>query len=1043
MVLEINPPLDTAPLREVIRAAYLADEGEMVARLARRARLAPQAQARVRGRAEALVHGVRSRQAASPLDAFLREYDLSSREGVVLMCLAEALLRIPDAATADRLIRDQLPRGEWEKHLGHSGSFFVNASTFGLLLTGRVVALEEAPGDTLTAALKRLAARGGEPVVRAVLKSAMGILARQFVMGETIEEAFAARDTSPSIRYSFDMLGEAALTASDAERYFRAYARAIDVLAGEAQEADAWAGPGVSIKLSALHPRYEYAQRRRVMEELVPRLAALARRARDARLLVTLDAEESERLELMLDVFAAVYESDEWAGWEGFGLAVQAYQKRALAVIDWLAAKARERRRRIPLRLVKGAYWDAEIKRAQVQGLEGYPVFTRKRHTDVSYLACVRAMLSAQDAFFCQFATHNAQTIAYVLECAGGERSFEFQRLHGMGEALYREVQAMAPVACRIYAPVGSFDALLPYLVRRLLENGANTSFVNRVGHPEVPIERLVEDPVATVEREGAVPHPRIPLPVDLFGSERKNSLGFSFADPTALQAMAQGLERALSRPWSAAPLVCGRPLPGRPAPVWDPSDRQRQVGEVIEATPEQGAGAIERARAAAPAWDRTPAEERARILERAADLLEAHRDELMARIVREAGRTLPNALAEVREAADFCRYYASQARKHFADLLLPGPTGEENHLRLRGRGVFVCVSPWNFPLSIFVGQVAAALAAGNGVVAKPAPQTPLTAMRAVELLLEAGVPEDVLHLLPGGRVLGAALTAHPGIAGVAFTGSFETARAIDAVLGRREGPMVPLIAETGGLNAMVVDSSALTEQVVTDALQSAFDSAGQRCSALRLLFLQEEVAERTLEMLAGAVDELKLGDPLRLDTDVGPLIDEAARERLLAHVRSIERQARLVCMARLPVEEEAAGCFFAPRVFEIESPDILRREVFGPILHVVRWKASELDRVVEAINATGYGLTLGVHSRVESTIRRVLEGARVGNMYVNRNMIGAVVGSQPFGGEGLSGTGPKAGGPHTLPRFAVERSLCVNTAAAGGNAALLASLGD
>ncbi len=1042
MDLEIVPPLETPPPRAAIRAAYLADEGETVEGLARRARLAPAGASRVRAAAENLVKGVRSRQAASPLDAFLREYDLSSHEGVVLMCLAEALLRIPDAATADRLIRDQLPRGDWEKHLGRSASFFVNASTFGLLLTGRVVALEETPGETLTAALKRLAARGGEAVVRAVLKSAMSILARQFVAGETIEEALQARDPSPLTRYSFDMLGEAALTARDAERYFQAYAHAIEALADQAEGTDPWAAPGVSIKLSALHPRYEYSQRRRVMEELVPRLKALVRRARDARLVVTLDAEESERLELMLDVFAAVYESGECAGWEGFGLAVQAYQKRAAPVIEWLAALSRAQRRRIPLRLVKGAYWDTEIKRAQVQGLEGYPVFTRKRHTDVSYLACARAMLSAEDAFFCQFATHNAQTIAYVLECAGDGRAFEFQRLHGMGEALYREVQTVAPVPCRVYAPVGSFDALLPYLVRRLLENGANTSFVNRVGHPEVPIERLVEDPVATVEREGAVPHPRIPLPVDLFGPERKNSLGFSFADPVALQAMAEGLERAFSRPWSAAPLVSGRRLPGRPAPVRDPSDRRRQVGEVIEATPEQGGEAIERARAAAPAWDRTPVEERASILERAAGLLEAHRDELMARIVREAGRTLPNALAEVREAADFCRYYAAQARKQFADLALPGPTGEENRLRLRGRGVFVCVSPWNFPLSIFVGQVAAALAAGNGVVAKPAPQTPLTAMGAVELLLEAGVPEDVLHLVPGGRALGAALTAHPAIAGVAFTGSFETARAIDAVLGRREGPMVPLIAETGGLNAMVVDSSALTEQVVTDAIQSAFDSAGQRCSALRLLFLQEEVAERTLEMLAGAVDELKLGDPLRLDTDVGPLIDEAARERLLAHVRSIERQARLVCMARLPGEEDT-GCFFAPRVLEIENPDLLRREVFGPILHVVRWKASELDRVVGAINATGYGLTLGVHSRVESTIRRVVEGARVGNMYVNRNMIGAVVGSQPFGGEGLSGTGPKAGSPHTLPRFAVERSVCVNTAAAGGNAALLASLGD
>ncbi|TXF12840.1 bifunctional proline dehydrogenase/L-glutamate gamma-semialdehyde dehydrogenase PutA [Pelomicrobium methylotrophicum] len=1042
MDVQPDPAPDDPSLRGRIRAAFLADERETVERLARRARLEAAAQSRVRAAAEALVKGVRARQAASPLEAFLREYDLSSQEGVVLMCLAEALLRIPDAATADSLIRDKLPRGDWEKHLGRSPSFFVNASTFGLLLTGRVVALEQAPGDTLTLALKRLAARGGEPVVRAVLRSAMGILARQFVMGETIEEALKARDASPLTRYSFDMLGEAALTARDAERYYQAYAKAIDALAGQADDPDPYAAPGISIKLSALHPRYEHAQRQRVMDELVPRLSALVRRARDARLVVTLDAEESERLELMLDVFAAVFTSGDCEGWEGFGLAVQAYQKRASAVIEWLAALARARRRRIPLRLVKGAYWDTEVKRAQVQGLAGYPVFTRKRHTDVSYCACARAMLEAQDAFFCQFATHNAQTIAYVLECAGAERRFEFQRLYGMGEALYREVHATAPVPCRIYAPVGSFDALLPYLVRRLLENGANTSFVNRVGHPEVPVERLTEDPVATVEREGAAPHPRVPLPVELFGSGRKNSLGFSFADPVALDAMARGLQQALSRPWRAAPLVAGRRLPGAAVPVRDPADRRRQVGEVVEATPAQGAEAIERARAAASNWDRMPTEQRARILERVADLLEAHRDELMARIVREAGRTLPDALAEVREAADFCRYYAAEARRLFTDVMLPGPTGEENRLRLRGRGVFVCVSPWNFPLAIFVGQIAAALAAGNSVVAKPAPQTPLTAMRAVELMLEAGVPEEVLHFVPGGRALGAALTAHPGIAGVAFTGSFETARAIAAVLAQREGPIVPLIAETGGVNAMVVDSSALTEQVVVDTIQSAFNSAGQRCSALRLLLLQEEVAERTLEMLSGAVDELKVGDPLRLDTDVGPLIDEGARERLQAHGARMSREARLVCQAKLPQDADH-GCFFAPQVFEIGDPAILRQEVFGPILHVARWKAGDLERVVEAINATGYGLTLGVHSRLESTVERLLQRARVGNVYVNRNMIGAVVGCQPFGGEGLSGTGPKAGGPHTLPRYAVERSVCVNTAAAGGNAALLASLGD
>ncbi|MFZ5557948.1 MAG: bifunctional proline dehydrogenase/L-glutamate gamma-semialdehyde dehydrogenase PutA [Pseudomonadota bacterium] len=1032
---------DAGPPRERLRRAFLAPESERILDLAREAMLDEPRREAVRARAAALVGGVRRRQGESGLDAFLREYDLSSQEGVVLMCLAEALLRIPDDATADSLIRDKLPQGDWERHLRRSPSFFVNASTFGLLLTGRLVRLETEPGGVLTGALKRIASRGGEPLVRRALRAAMAILARQFVMGETIGDALERRDPSPLTRYSFDMLGEAALTAADAERYRAAYAAAIDALAAAGAGGGIRAPLGLSIKLSALHPRYEFSQRERVLAELVPRLADLAAKARDAGLVVTLDAEESERLELMLEVYAAVFARAELAGWEGFGLAVQAYQKRAPEAVDWLAELARGAGRRVPLRLVKGAYWDTEIKRAQVLGLDGYPVYTRKRHTDVSYLACARRLLAAEDAFFPQFATHNAHTIAWILEHSRDPARFEFQRLHGMGEALYREVQALAPIPCRVYAPVGSFDALLPYLVRRLLENGANTSFVNRIGQPDVAMERLTEDPVERVRRDGGAPHPAIPPPLRLF-TDRLNSRGIGFSDPVALAQLERGVRRALEQPWRAAPIVGGEVGKGEGRAVRDPADRRRTVGQVVEASDAAAERALRLARAAAPGWAATPAEERAAILRRAADRLEASRDELMARIAREGGRTLPDALGEVREAADFCRYYAREAKRLLGEELeLPGPTGEANRLRLAARGTFACISPWNFPLAIFVGQIAAALAAGNCVVAKPAPQTPLTGFRAVELLLEAGVPPGVLHFLPGGGDLGARLVADPAVDGVAFTGSVATGRAIAAARAQRPGPLIPLIAETGGLNAMIVDSSALAEQVVADALASGFNSAGQRCSALRLLFIQEDVAERTLDLLAGAAAELRLGDPLDLATDVGPVIDEAARERLQRHAARMEREARLVGQAAPPAAPH--GVFFAPRIFEIPSPASVREEVFGPIMHALRWKAGELDRVVDAVNATGYGLTLGVHSRIEAHVRQVIARARVGNCYVNRNMIGAVVGSQPFGGEGLSGTGPKAGGPYTLPRYAVERAVCVNTAAGGGNPDLLRQADD
>ena len=771
-----------------------------------------------------------------------------------------------------------------------------------------------------------------------------------------------------------------------------------------------------------------------MIAELVPRVRTLAERAREGGVGMTLDAEEAERLELSLDVFERVAAAPSLAGWEGLGLAVQAYLKRAPAVIDWLAALARMHHRRIPVRLVKGAYWDAEVKRAQLQGLDGYPVYTRKRNTDVSYLACMARILAAGDAFHGQFATHNAHTVASVLERARGRRDFEFQRLHGMGEDLYDDVVASG-AACRVYAPVGSHEDLLPYLVRRLLENGANTSFVNRIADPGIPIETVVADPAALAASQMPAANPKIPLPRALY-PDRRNSGGIAWADESASAPVLAALEPLLARTdWTAGPIVGGRTLAGAARVARDPATG-REIGRV-----EEGDAAAVRAALAAAAGARIPpAEARAAILERAADLLEARRVELLAVLAREAGKTLPDGLGEVREAADFCRYYALLARRQFAaPLELPGPTGESNRLELTGRGTFACISPWNFPLAIFTGQVAAAFAAGNAVVAKPAEQAPLVAALAVRILHEAGVPADALALVPGaGETVGAALVADPRTAGVCFTGSTATAHAINRALAAREGPLVPFIAETGGLNAMLVDSSALPEQVVTDVLASGFNSAGQRCSALRILCLQREIAPRVIEILAGATAELRLGDPARLSTDVGPVIDAEALAMLEAHAARMDREATLLCRAPLPPGLEG-GSFFAPRAYEIASLDAIDREIFGPIVHVVRFDASEMDALVDRINAKGYGLTMGIHSRIEETIERVRRRACAGNLYVNRNMIGATVGVQPFGGEGLSGTGPKAGGPHYLLRFAHERTFTVNTAAAGGNASLIA----
>ena len=982
-----------------LRAAYRADEERVVADLAAEAALPADARARIAKTARKLVETARAdRVAAGGLDAFLHEYSLATEEGVVLMCLAEALLRIPDADTADRLIRDKLAGADFTRHLGHSQSVLVNASTWGLMLTGRVVALDDGTRD-IAGFLGKLVAKAGEPVIRNAMLQAMRIIGRQFVMGRTMDEALerAAEPDNAVYRYSFDMLGEAALTARDAERYFAAYSQAIERIGAARRD-----GLGISVKLSALHPRYEFAQRRRVLEKLTPRLAALALKARDAGIQMTVDAEEAARLELSLDVIERVLAD------YPLGLAVQAYQKRAPEVIGWVADAARRAGRQVHVRLVKGAYWDAEIKRAQEAGFDDYPVFTRKSSTDTSYIACIKRLFAAGDAVFPQFATHNAHSVATVLELARGA-PFEFQRLHGMGEALYKQiVGTLAP--CRVYAPVGSHEDLLPYLVRRLLENGANTSFVNRWIDDAVPVDAVIADPVARTAALAIKRHPRIPKPRAIGENGRLTGRGIDLSDP-----------------WD---------IPALPEP---------ELRRVPESTPEAIERALSHAHAGAHGWDLRGGTERAAILEHAAALFERDMPALMALAVREGGKTLPDAVAEVREAVDYCRYYAGRARAEFAaPMPLPGPAGEANQLELHGCGVFACISPWNFPVAIFTGQVTGALAAGNAVVAKPAGQTPQCAAAAVRLLHEAGVPADVLHLLPGGgATVGAALIKDPRTSGVVLTGSTETARSINETLARRPGPIVPLIADTGGQNDMIVDSTGLPVQVVVDAIASAFRSAGQRCSALRVLFLQDEVADRMIEMLTGAMAEINVGDPSLLETDVGPVIDESARKTLQEHADRMAREAKLLYRVPLgAVLQLPRGVFFAPCAFEIDRLDRLTREVFGPVLHVIRYDADRLDDVLAAIRATGYGLTLGIHSRIDETVRRIRAALPVGNTYVNRSVIGAAVGMQPFGGEGLSGTGPKAGGPYYLPRFAVERTLSINTAAAGGNASLL-SLGE
>ncbi|HBT58575.1 MAG: bifunctional proline dehydrogenase/L-glutamate gamma-semialdehyde dehydrogenase PutA [Pseudomonadota bacterium] len=995
-------------------------------------------------KASQLIVDVRKRDnAVDSIDALLQQYSLDTQEGIMLMCLAEALLRVPDADTADALIRDKLNAAQWDRHLGQSEHTLVNAAAWGLVMTGKVVNMDQRQDGTPGTVLGRLIKRSGEPVIRAAMMQAMKIMGRQFVLGRTITEALknGKPQRDQGYTYSFDMLGEAALTRADAEKYFQDYSKAIAALVDDKYKGRS-PKPTISIKLSALHPHYETAREEQVLKELGDSVLALVRQARVGDVGITIDAEEADRLELSLKLFERVYRHPDVQGWGNFGLVVQAYSKRALPVLCWLTLVARSQGDRIPVRLVKGAYWDSEIKWSQQAGLSSYPVFTRKEATDVSYLACARYLLSplTEGHIYPQFATHNAHTVTCILELAG-RREFEFQRLHGMGDALYDTVIEQAKCPVRIYAPVGAHKDLLPYLVRRLLENGANSSFVHKLVDPRVPVDSLTTHPVNALKRHASLANPRIPLPPALFGDARRNSRGVNMNILSEWLPLKDELDKWWDARWSGAPLVNGKRLQGEGRPVMCPYELSHQVGELVWASADQTRSAIDSLSSAFVRWNATPVDERAAILERTADKLEEHMPELMALCTREAGKLLQDGIDEVREAVDFCRFYAMQARQRFATITLPGPTGESNELYLQGRGVFACISPWNFPLAIFLGQVSAALVCGNTVVAKPAEQTSLVAVRCVELMHEAGLPGDVLALLPGdGAQVGSVITSDPRIAGVAFTGSTQTAHVINRALAARNGAIAPMIAETGGQNAMIVDSTALPEQVVNDVVHSAFQSAGQRCSALRVLFVQEDIAERVIELLKGAMGELHVGDPARRDTDVGPVIDADARDGLLKHIREMKQAGRLI--AETPVPESLNGHFVAPVAFRLDSINELSEEHFGPVLHVVTWRARDLDKIIDDINATGFGLTLGVHTRNEDTAEHIDARVRIGNVYINRNQIGAVVGVQPFGGQGLSGTGPKAGGPHYLLRFVTERTRTINTTAVGGNASLL-SLGD
>lgn len=970
------------------------------------------------------------KRAMGQLETFLKQYSLSTEEGLALMCLAEALLRIPDKATANDLIKDKIAAANWLAGMGDTKDWLVKAAGVGLMMTRK----------TLDSVLGSIS----QPVIREAILQAMRMMGKQFVLGQDIDEAIknAREQEKKGYRFSYDILGEGARTSADAERYFNAYLAAIGAI-GKAAASMVDKRPGLSVKLSALHPRYSFAQRERCVPEMTARLTELCKVSAQQNITLTVDAEEVDRLELSLDIIEGAMKNAGTQGWEGFGLAVQAYQKRATALIDHVHQVARAQGQKLQVRVVKGAYWDTEIKRAQVQGLADYPVYTRKVNTDLSFLTCAQKLFAANDYLYPMLATHNAHTVAGILELSQGKK-FEFQRLHGMGSSLHDLVLKDGLANVSVYAPVGPHEDLLAYLVRRLLENGANTSFVNQVLDDKIPVAQIVKDPIEAARSSNTKRHPGIAMPLDLYRKEgthgRSNSGGFDLTDGAViLPFIAQ--QKRFDKPYEAFPLIDGRAHKnGVSAKVSNPNHNSKNAGQAYSADNALIEMAMRAATAGFKTWSKTPADTRAAALEKAADLMEANRDELMALLTNEAGKTYADGLAEVREAVDFLRYYANLGRHDFAEngQALPGPTGESNRIRLVGRGVFVCISPWNFPLAIFTGQIAAALMAGNAVVAKPASLTPLIAQRAVELMHQAGVPAAALNLLPGSGRMGAALVAHNDVAGVTFTGSTAVAQEINRTLAAKNGPIVPLIAETGGMNAMIVDSSALPEQVIDDVITSAFTSAGQRCSALRILCLQDDIADKMLHMLKGAMAELKIGPAENLASDIGPVIDENARKGLVEHQNMLQKTAQHIGTVPMATGLETEGCFFAPCAYELKDLSTLDKEVFGPILHVVRWKKDDLGKLVETLNGKGYGLTFGLHTRIDSTQKELLEAINAGNLYVNRSMIGAVVGTQPFGGMGLSGTGPKAGGPHYMHRFASEKTITINTTAAGGNASLV-----
>lgn len=1017
-----------------IRENYLINEQVAVEALLSQISLASKQQDEIERQAKHLIQVAR-KAAEKPdmADAMLHKYKLTSKEGLALMCLSEALLRIPDKKTADELIKDRLTNTNWGAHFERQDSLAVSASTVALSLT-RTILKKSENSSKVGNFFKSVLEKTSDPFIQQGIKQAMKILAEKFVVGQTIEEAVKngkAREERGYL-HSYDMLGEEAYTQADAEKYFTAYANAIEAVGQSAGDRGVINSSGISVKLSALHPRYDFKNMDRVMDELVPKLKELVHLAKQYNIGLSMDAEESYRLDPSLHVYQEILSDSSLKDWSGFGFVVQAYQKRAVSVIDHLQELAHAVNKRLPVRLVKGAYWDSEIKLAQELGLQDYPVFTRKASTDVSYVVCAQKLLGDPAAFYPQFATHNALTVA-TLQTLGKGRQFEFQRLHGMGESLYDSLalQRSDDIKYRIYAPVGTHKDLLPYLVRRLLENGANSSFVNQFADPSVPYENLVQDPIERVREFSSKRHPNIPLPQDIFGEERVNSKGLNLEDTTVLNPILESFKtfgKSLAKEPLEGVSVC-------------PFDVKKAVGIVPHLTALEADQAVEVAHKAFASWGRIDVEERARYLEKTADLFEKNTQKFLNLCVFEAGKTLDDTMAEIREAVDFCRYYAVQARKLMsAPLAMAGVTGEENTLQLLGRGVFVCISPWNFPLAIFTGQVVAALVSGNTVLAKPAGQTPLIGKLAVDLMHQAGIPEDVLQLVPGsGREVGDALVSHPLVRGVAFTGSTETARHINRRLAEKEGPIVPLIAETGGQNCMIVDSSALPEQVVRDVIRSSFQSAGQRCSALRVLYLQEDIADRVIELLKGRMEELVIGDPSLHKTDVGPVIDKAAQKTLQAHQERMRKETHVIyeCSLRKDISEK--GTFVAPSAYEIPHINVLEGEVFGPILHVIRYAKKNFQSVIDQINSTGFGLTFGLHTRIQSEFSAVFNQIQAGNVYINRNMIGAAVGCQPFGGEGLSGTGPKAGGPHYLLRFVTERTLSINTTAQGGNASLMA----